>query len=69
MNQERSGSSRYIMVDRGKRTVGSPDLSAGISKPFKGLWRGDLMDEMSVDIKEGVSFTGVDDVVVKDFVV
>ena len=57
------------MVDSGERAVCSSDFSSGVSKAFEGLRRCDFVDKMSVNVEEGVSSTGVNDVVVEDLVV
>ena len=57
------------MVDSGEGAVCSSDFSSGVTETFEGLRRCDFVDKMSVNVEEGVSSTGVNDVVVEDLVV
>jgi hypothetical protein len=57
------------VIDRGKGTVCPPDFSAGISQTLKSLRGGDFVDEMSIDVDEGITFSRVDDMVIEDLVV
>jgi hypothetical protein len=61
--------SRDVVINSHERAIGPPDLSSGIPEPFESLWRGNFVDEMSVDVEEGVAGSRVDDVVIEDFVV
>jgi len=40
------------MVDGGDGSVGAADLAAGDAEAVEGLGRGDLVDEVEVDIEE-----------------
>lgn len=60
---------RDVVVHRDESTIRSPDLSARISEALERLWRGDLVHEMSVDVQQRVSGSGIDHMVIEDFVV
>lgn len=64
----RMADSRDIVVDGREGAVHPPDLSAGIAQALERLRRGDLMDEVSVNVDQDVVAV-VDDVVVEDLVV
>jgi hypothetical protein len=55
------------MIHRRLRVVGPPDLQAAVAQPWKSLRRGDLVDQVQVDIQHGRG-TGLvdDDVIVPD---
>lgn len=55
------------MVHRGLGVIGPTDFQSSIAQSLKGLGRGDLMDEMEVDIEDGRA-TGLmeDDMLVPD---
>ena len=42
----------------------------GLAQTFKSLWAGDLMDQMTVDVKQGRAvFFGMDDMLVPELVI
>lgn len=45
-------SSGDVVVDSGKGAVGSANLSVGIAKTLECLWRGHLVNKVTVDIDE-----------------
>lgn len=57
------------MVDSHECTVRPADFTAGSPQAFERLGRGDLVDEMSVNVQESVTFSGVDDMVVEHLVI
>lgn len=61
--------SRDVVINSGECTIRSPDLSAGIPQSLESLRGGDFMDEMPIDVEEGISLTRVYDVVIEDLVV
>ena len=50
--RDRSVVGRDVVVGRGERLVGPPDLAAREAEPVEGLRRGDLVDEMEVDVDQ-----------------
>jgi hypothetical protein len=65
----RPADSRNIMIHRRQRTIRSPHFPLGIPQPFKSLRTSHLMDQMSIDIDQRLSFFAVDEVVVVYLVV
>jgi hypothetical protein len=60
---------RDVVVGHGQRAVGPAHLAAGRAKPGEGLRRGDLVDQVQVDIEDRFAVLFVDDVGVPDLVV
>lgn len=61
--------SRDIVIDSSERTIGTSHGPFSVPQPFKGLGRGDFVYEMTVDVDEGLTVCGVDEMVVVDFIV
>ena len=54
---------RDVVVHRGQRQVGAADRAAGQAEPVERLGRGDLVDEVEVDVEEvGLALLVADDV-------
>jgi hypothetical protein len=64
----RRSDSRNVVIHSGKRTIRPPDDPLGVPQPFKGLRRGDLVYQVSVDVNQRL-VGRVDEVVVVDLVV
>ena len=43
----------HVVVHGGDTTVGAADLAAGHAQAFKGLRRGDLVQQLQVDVEQG----------------
>src|ERR1700678_980681 len=57
-----------VVVDRGHGAVGATELAVGKAEAFEGLWAGDLVDEMQVDVEDaGLALWLDDEVLVPDF--
>ena len=57
-----------VVVDGGDVAVGAAELAAGEAEAFEGLRRGDLVDELEVDVEDGGLACGFgDEVVLPDF--
>ena len=48
--RRRGAVSRDVVVGRGERAIGPADLSPGEAEPVEGLGRGDLVDQVEVDV-------------------
>ena len=60
---------RYVVVLGAQGQVGTPHRASGLAETVEGLWAGDLVDEVEVDVDQ-VGFAGLapgDDVVVPHF--
>jgi hypothetical protein len=57
------------MIDSGKRTIGTSYGPFSVPQPFESLGRGDFVYEMTIDVDEGLTVCGVDEMVVVDFIV
>ena len=58
---------RDVVVLGGDGEVGAADGAAGQAEAVEGLGRGDLVDEVQVDVEQvGLAVGGADDVVVPD---
>lgn len=64
----RRSDSRNVVVHSGKRAIRSPDDPLGVPQPLKGLRRGDLVYQVTVDVDQRL-VGRVDEVVVVDLVV
>ena len=63
------GDVRDVVVDRHESTVCAPDFPAGVPQSLESLGRSDLVDEVTIDIQQGIALARVDDMVIKDLVV
>ena len=55
---------RHVVVGRGQGLVGAADPAAGQPQPVEGLRRGDLVDQVEVDVDEAVGdLVGLPDLV------
>jgi len=57
------------MVNSCKRAICPSNFSTSVSETLERLGRGDFMHKMPVNVKQSVSLSGVDNVIVKDLVV
>lgn len=58
------------VINSNQSAVRPADLAVGVGKTLKGLGRGDLMDEVTINVDQASAiFLLIDDVVLEDLVV
>jgi hypothetical protein len=69
-NTMRAIGCRHIVVHNGQRLFRRANLAARHAQAFTGLWRGNFMHQMPVDIeKAGAIRLGIDNMIVPDLVI
>ena len=59
---------RHIVIERGHGPLGPAHLAAGQPQPFERLGAGHFVDQLEIDVQDGLfPRLGMDDVVVPDF--
>ena len=62
--RDRRAVGRHVVVGGGQRAVGPADAAAGEAQAVEGLRRGDLVDEVQVDVEQALGhLVGVPDLV------